>query len=188
MDPSEFDHIFPGVIAHVPDFFIRKRGYLLLEVFLLAKPSVFPARLGPKGVGGGAVPASDVDAVRYVADGNFGGGPARKNGGEDVAAHLFVQCADSVDGSASADRQIGHIERLFAIVRIGSAQGEELFGRYPEPLFRVVSEIVIDQRGVEPVEACRDRRMGGEEVSDARRGERDFERGSCLLSVAPRPL
>ena len=99
-----------------------------------------------------------------------------------------MQTADGIDRTASAQRQIRHVERLGHIVRVLASQGEQLLDGDAQPLFGVMREVLFDERGRKQVGAGGHRRVGGEQVSGARGGQGGLERLARLLHEIARAL
>lgn len=59
-----------------------------------------------------------MDTVGDMADRHFLFRPARKEGLENISAHLFMQLADAIDGSAAADGRILQLLTIKETLRV----------------------------------------------------------------------
>ena len=110
-------------------------------------PALGTARLRPQRIRLCRVPGGSVHAVRHVSHRELERWPARKQALEYAAAHDAVQSAHAVDDGASADGEIGHVERLVCVVRILPSQRQQLAHGDAQTALRIVPEVALDQRG-----------------------------------------
>ena len=162
-------------IAHPPQLGRRDLLHPLDDVRRNALPLLAQLGVRPQLVGGRRVPRWNVDAVGDVPDRNFLDRAARKEIREQFAAHLAVQPTHAVDAGRPANREVRHVERFGIVVRLHAAQAEDLADAYVH-LGCERREVTDDVAGIEPVEGCGDRRVGGEHGARARDGQRDVER------------
>src|SRR6185437_16821586 len=95
---------------------------------------------------------------------------------KDASTDLAVQSADSIDDRAAAQCQVGHIERLGAVLGVCTAQSEQVLHRDLQLFLGIVSEVVLDELGCKPIKSRRHGRMSGEDIPGPRYGECDLER------------
>ena len=113
--------------------------------------------------------------VRDRRDRHVLGVEARPEVAEHAAAHLAVQLRDAVRALREPQAHHGHVERARRRVRAGlDAQGERI-GRVDAREQRT-GEVALDEGAVEPVDACGNRRVGGEHRARAHQLERLGER------------
>ena len=86
-----------------------------------------------------------------------------------------MQSADTVDCSAATHRQIRHVERFEVIVRILAAQRQQIPQADIQRIGRIARQILLHQRGCEPIETGGYCGMRGEHVARARRDQRRIE-------------
>jgi len=100
-----------------------------------------------------------VHAVGDRADGHLTGVEARPQAREHLPADLAVQQRDPVDPLGQPHAHDGHVEHLGVAARVGLRAQRE----HPvDGQQRVVVKVLPDQLATEPVDARRDRRVGGE--------------------------
>ena len=92
-----------------------------------------------------------------------------------MPADLSMQTADGIDAPAAPDGQVGHVEALRRVVGVAAAQGQHVVDRNAKLFRGVPSQVLFDEGRSEPVKAGGDRRVGGEKVPRARRGQSDGE-------------
>ena len=107
-------------------------------------------------------PALDVHPVGDVADRHVLLGPAREQGLPHPPRDHAVQRADAVGVLRELQRQHGHAERLVVVGRVDPPQAHEVLVREVQGLADL-AEVLLHQRGREPVVAGGHRRVGGED-------------------------
>jgi hypothetical protein len=85
-----------------------------------------------------------------------------------------MQAADGVAVGGGVQRQDGHRKRLAAVLRVAPAERHEAI-EIDLRVAAVLAEVVVDQAGIEQIDAGRNRRVGGEDVVDAGGFEGFFE-------------
>lgn len=124
-------------------------------------------------------------AVSHTADRHIIQRPARKQRPEQRAAHLAMQLADGVHRAAAANRQPRHVEEITVIARVMAPERQQLVAGNTEVLLGVGTQILFDQCRSETVEACRHRRVGGEQVA---RRQRHLKFLATVVHEMPRLL
>ena len=120
-------------------------------------------------------PGRGVDAVGDRGDRHLGLVEGRPQPVEHLPADVAVQLRDAVGALAEAEAHHGHVEdrRVAAVVVLG-AEGEDPLDRHArERAGR--AEVLLDQLAREPVDAGRDRGVGGEDGGGAGHLERGVE-------------
>src|SRR6476660_8871218 len=120
---------------------------------------------------------------------DFAVGPAWKQHLENMTAEFTMKTADAERNRRTALRQIRHVERLVVIVRLQSAQPDQLICIDVGPLrgaVLTVRQILMNQRGRKRVESGSHRRMRREDVSGSRRPEGIPETELALRGAATR--
>ena len=115
-------------------------------------------------------------------------GPPGEERLEEAAAHGTVQAADAVDRRAAANGEVRHVERLVRVVRTLPSEREEPAGLDAQPLLGVLSQVPLDERRREAIEAGRHRGVGGEEGAGPRDRQGHVEGLAALFHEGPGPL
>ncbi len=175
--------------THRPQLVIGQRRDLIVEGGCGAAPALLAAGRRPQPVGIARVPARDVDAIGDMADRHLALWPAAKQRLEDVPADPAVLAADADAQPGATHRQIGHVERLSRVVRIGTAERQNLRQRDANLAQKAVeiARVGVDQRRREAIEPGFHRGMRREDVAGARRPPRLPERppGAALKATSP---
>ena len=116
-----------------------------------------------------------MNPVGHVTDGYFARRPAREERLKEAAADAAVQTAHGIHRSASPDRQIGHVEGLCRVVRVLSAQRQQVVEGYAEILLGITPQVLSDKIRCEAVEAGGDRCVRGKEVAGPGDGQRNLK-------------
>src|SRR5664280_2037149 len=106
-----------------------------------------------------------MDAIGHISDRHFVHRPARKERLKKVPAHFTVQTAHAIHGPASADRQIGHIEILCGVIRVLTAQRQQITERDAELFMRVTTQATFDEGWSKTVKASGYSGMAGEYIA-----------------------
>ncbi|HTQ23323.1 MAG TPA: hypothetical protein VMI09_01420 [Candidatus Binataceae bacterium] len=91
-----------------------------------------------------------------------------------------MELAYRIDRAASADRKIGHVERLTSVLGIVAAQRQKVPEIDSEHVIGIASQVALDHCRIDAVEPGRNRSMGCKEIAGARSGQRNLERLSVL--------
>ena len=92
-----------------------------------------------------------------------------------MPADFPMQATHAIHRPAPPDRQIGHVETLRRVVWILAAQGQQIVDGNAKLILGIPAEVLLDEGRSETVKAGGHRRVGGEEVSRSRGGQRDFK-------------
>src|SRR5664279_313867 len=126
--------------------------------------------------------------VGDVANRNFILRPVREERGEQLSADFAMQTTHAIHRATPANGQIGHVESFRSVVGIPTSKAQQSIACYAEFLLGIASEVLPDQRGIEAVETGRNSRMGGEDISGARGGERNFKGLTSFLHEIAGPF
>ena len=181
---SVFNKRLAGGGAKLPETGVGNAANVLLQGLRRPQPAVLSTGFRPKIVGCRRVPGRHVDSVGHMSDRDFVLRPVRKERQKDVPAHLPVQATHAIDRPAPANRQIGHVERFRRVVRVLAAQGQQIVEGYTELRPCITSEVLLDERRSETIEAGSHRRVGGEKVARPGDGQRDLESPPGFLHEA----
>ena len=126
-----------------------------------------------------------MNAVGDRTDGHLVFRPSGKERLEDVAAHLAVKFANTIDPAAAADSEIGHIKGIAkGIAGAFGSHFQQVLERDAEFLLSILMEILVHELGIKTVEARGDRGVGGEQISWAGNGQRKLEGHLVIFHVA----
>src|SRR5579864_5666550 len=102
------------------------------DILLRAAPSVGAARFGPQAVGLGRIPGWRMDSISHIANRNFALGPSGKQRLKNGSTDHSMKPAHSVDRTAAANSQIGHVEWLIGVVGVAASEREQIILTDPE--------------------------------------------------------
>jgi hypothetical protein len=101
-----------------------------------------------------------------ISDGDFALGPTRKEWLKDATTHSSVQPTDTEARQRAAKRKVRHIERTSRALLIGPRKREHL--GWVDANFYQRRPILREELQGKAIEACADRRVGGEHIACAR--------------------
>src|SRR5439155_18629868 len=116
--PDIVDKTLTATGAYAPELGIGSAGQFFLDRLQRAAPALGARPSGPERVGLSGVPRGRVHAVGDVSHRDLRLRPPWKERLKDAPAHAAVHTAHAVDGAASADGEVRHVERLADVVRI----------------------------------------------------------------------
>ena len=106
-----------------------------------------------------------VHAVRHGTDRDLGKRPTIEERRESAPADFTVELAYRIDRAASADRKIGHVERLTSVLGIVAAQRQKVPEIDSEHVIGIASQKALDHCRIDAVEPGRNRSMGCKEIA-----------------------
>src|ERR1019366_7627025 len=114
--------------------------------------------LRPEIVGCRRVPCRHMNSIRYMTNGHFVRWPVFEEWFKKMSADFSMQATHTIHRPTPTDGQIGHVETLRRIVRILSAQSQQVVDGNSEFLLSITAEVLLDERRSETIEAGGHRR------------------------------